>query len=626
MENNPCTIFKSITETKSPIYITVDGALERIKNGKSKDLVGAIRQEADKDKRNALKAKLPCVCFSGTFSKRAESGLIDHNGFMVLDFDELDEVEEKMILGDLISRDFVYAVWVSPSGNGLKALVRIADKTKHREHFKSLQKEFPKMDESGKDVSRVCYESYDPHIYINPNAGVYLKFIEKQKKVEKVVEVAQVTESGKIYQNIQKWLEKQGTYFMEGNRNNFVMRLSAACNRFGIPKDDTLTFVFRDYYSSDSTFTQREIESTVKSIYAKNTSTFGTATFEDSKMVDKTTHIEVPKEVFDMSVEPKDIIYLNDVRSDLIKDFEHGTGKGETTHFPEIDERYRFMRGEVTLMGGIGNYGKSSLLTQLLLVKSVKDGHKWTFFSPEQNPPIYFYKEIIRSYIGKPIDIWDKDRMSKAEFDRGMDFVQEHFNFVYPRTSTPTPDYMIERFLEMVLKKHTDGVIIDPFNQLANDWGKNGRDDHYLDVTLSKFKKFALDNNVFFHVVAHPNKLMKEKDGNYPCPGVYDLAGGAMWNNKMDNILAYHRPNYQTNPTDTLSEFHSQKIKKQMLNGKPGMVQMDYHRSTGRFYCNGMNPLNTVTVGPRSVAITNTYESFREQESKIIVSEDELDF
>jgi twinkle protein len=619
MSQIKCTIFKSITDTQAPYEVLVSEVLERIRKGQSKKIVDEIRGCMDKDKRNSLKMRLPCVCFSGIFSRRAESGLIKHSGLLVLDFDELSDAEEKLISDDLKSRDFVYAVWLSPSGNGLKALIKISDPLKHREHFASLKKEFAKIDESGKDVSRVCYESYDPNIYINTKSIPYTKYVEKQIWKQRVEEKKQVTEQDKIYENIKKWLEKDGCYFYEGNRNNFIMRLSAACNRFGITHDDCLSLIISDFLVSDGDFSRQEAEATIKSIYTKHTSTFGTAIFEDSKMVDKTTHVEIPKEVFDLAIEPKDIIYLNDVRTDLLKDFNHGTGKGETTYFPGIDNHYRFMRGEVTLMGGIGNYGKSSLLTQLLLIKSVKDGHKWTFFSPEQNPPIYFYKEIIRSYIGKPIDIWDDNRMSENEFKEGMDFVNEHFTFVYPKTSSPTPDYMMERFLEMVIKKKTDGVIIDPFNQLANDWGRNGRDDHYLDSVLTKFKRFALDNNVFFHVVAHPNKLMKEKDGNYPCPGVYDLAGGAMWNNKMDNILAYHRPNYQTNPQDSISEFHSQKIKKQMLNGKPGMIALDYHRASGRFFEAGFNPLTNKRSQPNALSPNLDFsEPLKNQEQSTI--------
>ena len=55
---------------------------------------------------------------------------------------------------DLINLTYVYACWVSPRGNGLKALVKIADTKKHREHFTALQEEL-NCDKSGINESRI---------------------------------------------------------------------------------------------------------------------------------------------------------------------------------------------------------------------------------------------------------------------------------------------------------------------------------------------------------------------------------------------------------------------------------------------------------------------------------------
>jgi hypothetical protein len=175
------TIFKNIF-SKEPHFITIDKALERIKDGSSKNLVMEIRLALDKEKANKLKLNLPSVCFSGKFGNdRKDEQLIQHSGFLVLDFDDVSELREKQT--EIISKDFVYACWVSPSGNGLKALVKIADGKKHREHFQALQDVFPEIDRSGINVSRVCYESYDPDVYINQNAVVFTK----AKKIEKIV-------------------------------------------------------------------------------------------------------------------------------------------------------------------------------------------------------------------------------------------------------------------------------------------------------------------------------------------------------------------------------------------------------------------------------------------------------
>ena len=120
------TIFKNIF-SKEPNYITAVSALERIKQGKSKDAISEIRTQISKDRANKLKSNLPSICFSGKFTERFDDKLTAHSGLLVLDFDDVSELREKQT--DIISNNFVYACWVSPGGNGLKALVKIADGT-----------------------------------------------------------------------------------------------------------------------------------------------------------------------------------------------------------------------------------------------------------------------------------------------------------------------------------------------------------------------------------------------------------------------------------------------------------------------------------------------------------------
>ena len=97
-------------------------------------------------------------------------------------------------------------------------------------------------------------------------------------------------------------------------------------------------------------------------------------------------------------------------------------------------------------------------------------------------------------------------------------------------------------------------------------------------------------------IVAHPKMLRKEADGNYPCPDVFDIADGAMWNNKMDNILVYHRPNHQKDPQSTICELHTKKIRRQRQVGKKGTIEFEYFRRQRRFYVNGSDVLGKLLV------------------------------
>ena len=89
------TIFKNIF-SKEPHFITVEKALERIKIGASKGLVLDIRLALDKEKANKLKLNLPSVCFSGRFgADRKDEQLVEHSGFVVLDFDDISDLRDK---------------------------------------------------------------------------------------------------------------------------------------------------------------------------------------------------------------------------------------------------------------------------------------------------------------------------------------------------------------------------------------------------------------------------------------------------------------------------------------------------------------------------------------------------
>ena len=181
------TIFKDIKQTSQPFYKHVNVILDRIKDGASKDTVKSIRGEKDKENRRVLKAKLPAICFSGTFSKRSDNAIINHSGLICLDFDEYKTKTLMLQEKQRLSKDrYVFSVFVSPSGNGLKVLVKIPTETdNHKNYFLSLQNYFnsENFDKSCKNVSRVCYESYDPLIHINTLSSLWDK-IEEQEYVE----------------------------------------------------------------------------------------------------------------------------------------------------------------------------------------------------------------------------------------------------------------------------------------------------------------------------------------------------------------------------------------------------------------------------------------------------------
>jgi hypothetical protein len=580
------TIFKNIF-SKEPHFITIEKALERIKSGSSKELVIEIRNTLDKEKANKIKLNLPSVCFSGKFGNdRKDEQLIEHSGFIVLDFDDISELRDKQT--DIISHDFVYACWVSPSGNGLKALVKIADGSKHREHFQSLQEVFPEIDRSGINVSRVCYESFDPEIYVNDKASVFAK----AKKIEKItVTENQNVDDSENFRRILKWLTNKNDAFVTGERNTYIFKLASACCRFGIDENAALGLISAEYTVSND-FTMSEMKSAVKSGYRANRNNFGTASIQKEKLVSKETNyeIDVKREFTEENGENyriEDVVYGIDVKDRALSINERGFEKIMGVGIPELDYLFKPKRGEITLLTGIGNYGKTAWQKSQILGRIIMFGEKIATFSPEDTPAEEYFHDFVEMLLGCECTPFNPNRPSNEVYEAAYDFISKHIFYISAEMLSPTPQYIKEKFLELIVQEKVDFCCIDPFNQMTNDYkGFGGRTDKYLETLLADFSRFAKKNDVYFWVIAHPKLMERDKSGNYKCPDVFDVADGAMWNNKMDNILVYHRPFAQTDPNNPLAEFHSKKIKKKSV-GRKGFMLVEYVWERRRFFIEG---------------------------------------
>jgi hypothetical protein len=287
--NTNITIFQSIRDTDTPFFRDVHKILERIKDGSSKELVKSIRNEKDKAVRNELKKQLPAICFSGTFNKRSDSALIEHSGLLCLDFDGYQKQKELLQDKETLSKNkYVFSVFISPSGNGLKVLVKIpADAENHVNYFNSLEKYFnsPYFDKTSKNLSRVCYESYDPLIHVNENSSVWdvieeREYVEVNKMRDKAT--IPITDENKIVEILVKWWTKK--YPMsEGQRNHNAYILAMAFNDFGINK--SLASYVLNQYATDN-FSLKEIAITIDSAY-KNVKNFGTKYYEDEERINQ---------------------------------------------------------------------------------------------------------------------------------------------------------------------------------------------------------------------------------------------------------------------------------------------------------------------------------------------------
>lgn len=181
MNNIQVSLFPSSRQT-TPEQIELAQATEAIKSGNIanhnfQDKIKQIRSAEDKGTRDKLKKLLPGVTFSGTFKKRTDRELIQHNGLLCFDFDNVADIEEAK--ARLCEDVYTYMCFISPSGKGIKLIVKTtAESTQHKAYYQSLCDYYYKSynltaDIQCKNISRLCFLSYDPDVYTNPEAIIY---------------------------------------------------------------------------------------------------------------------------------------------------------------------------------------------------------------------------------------------------------------------------------------------------------------------------------------------------------------------------------------------------------------------------------------------------------------------
>lgn len=176
-------------------YITTDEEL--------KQQTIEVRNTFGTEEYNKLKLQLPYTLYSGIFIKRNKKDLKKMSGFIHLDFDKLENVEE--VKSEIEKLPFTLMTNISPSGVGLKVVIDTKIKTveDYKNYFIALEEFFKtefnlQIDKACKDVSRACLINYDATAYLNLESEILdndfltkwlpnkIKSNEEDKPIEKV--------------------------------------------------------------------------------------------------------------------------------------------------------------------------------------------------------------------------------------------------------------------------------------------------------------------------------------------------------------------------------------------------------------------------------------------------------
>jgi len=151
--------------------------IEDIRTGKYAEPVARVRDALarnDDARAGSQKSGLPAVMPSGIFEKRGTDGLRQRSGLICADLDKLGD-QLPSYREHIEADEHTLACFVSPSGTGLKVLLRVDLERTHEEGFRAMRQHFLErfgleVDGACKDVGRLCFVSHDPEAFLAGNA------------------------------------------------------------------------------------------------------------------------------------------------------------------------------------------------------------------------------------------------------------------------------------------------------------------------------------------------------------------------------------------------------------------------------------------------------------------------
>lgn len=308
------SIYPNIWTTASHTIVSFEQLRELIASTEMKSKIDALRSASDEKQRQFIKSSLPNITVNGVFPHRCDDGITIYNQFTALDFDHIPTSKMTQVREMLIRNPLTHYLFISPSGNGYKVLVK-HDNVRPEFHwnlYAQLLQVFgniPYTDKGVHDLSRATFLSYDGEGYFNPLSEYfhfeYAPNITQQTKINKSITtkgkqgVSPMTQNMVIMNSLFQatWKDKalmdyidkyswskHPEDYMIGNRNNSLIKKATILCLCGVHYEAALwklTYLYtRDPAISVS---ESDIEKRVLYAYHNNVDRFGT---ERQKWID----------------------------------------------------------------------------------------------------------------------------------------------------------------------------------------------------------------------------------------------------------------------------------------------------------------------------------------------------
>jgi len=258
--------------------------------------------------------------------------------------------------------------------------------------------------------------------------------------------------------------------------------------------------------------------------------------------------------------------------------------RGISTGWKAMDNYYRVVPGELTVVTGVPNSGKSEWIDALLYNIASENGWCFALCSMEKKVREHA-RQLLEKYANKPF--FDapyakgQKRMTQEELEQGLQWLSERFFLIrHEDEMLPNVDWILDVSRAAVMRYGIRGLVIDPYNELDHQRPFSMSETEYVSQMLTKIKKFAQHYDCHVWFVAHPKQLQNWKG---EAPDLYDISGSAHFVNKADNGIVIHRTRDTSRP-DLMraAQIYVRKVRNKAA-GTIGECTLYYDRKSGRY-------------------------------------------
>ena len=290
-----------------------------------------------------------------------------------------------------------------------------------------------------------------------------------------------------------------------------------------------------------------------------------------------------------------------------LQDYHAGKiSKGLDTGLPQLDECLRAKKGQLTIINGLDNVGKTIWILWYYLTLSVKHNIKWTIYSGE-NKAGQLVRQLIQFYTGKYLNQMELSEVFKIEL-----IIKQWFTFI-----DNSNFYKSKDLFKIFEDSDSFGCLIDPFTGMDREYTHAANYDF-----LNEARNFCNSTGKSIYVNTHVVSLAArrvfaeghEYAGYHTPPMKSESEGGQPFGNRTDDFLTIHRlvghplRNYVT-------EIHVRKIKDTETGGKvtPIDAPLDFNFNNGLgFTMNGQNILNQTSTNELELSALPINDSFED--------------